>query len=251
MSSAIYWLVISLYALAVRVTSVVHPKARLFIKGRKGLLGQIRYALIDERRPQIWMHCASLGEFEQGRPLLEEMRSKYPHYAFVLTFFSPSGFEARKDYKGADYVFYLPLDGPYNAGQFLKLVQPRLAIFVKYELWYFYLSELARHNIPAILISAIFRTDQPFFKWYGRLHRRMLHCFSHLFVQNAESVQLLHKAGVSNVTLAGDTRFDRVAEAAHHNEPLPVAQGFCRGAKILVAGSTWPDDEEFLQKLMQ
>lgn len=251
MSSAIYWLVIRLYGLAAHVASVFDPKAKLFVKGRKGLLGQIRYALINERRPRIWMHCASLGEFEQGRPLLEELRRKYPHYAFVLTFFSPSGYEARKTYSGADYVFYLPLDGPDNATQFIKTVQPHLAVFVKYELWYFYLSQLATRNIPVILVSAIFRQDQPFFKSYGRLHRRMLHSFSHIFVQNDESVRLLEKAGVTHVTCAGDTRFDRVVEAAQTSQPMPIAQSFCRGAKILVAGSTWPDDEDFLQKLMQ
>ncbi|MCD6063542.1 MAG: 3-deoxy-D-manno-octulosonic acid transferase [Flavipsychrobacter sp.] len=240
-----------MYALAVRIASVVHPKARLFVSGRKGLLKHIRYSLINERRPRIWMHCASLGEFEQGRPLLEDMRRKYPHYAFVLTFFSPSGYEARKDYTGADYIFYLPLDGPYNAARFLKFVQPHMAIFVKYELWYFYLSRLVAGNVPTILISAIFRRDQPFFKWYGALHRRMLNSFSHIFVQNQESIQLLQKMGIVDVALAGDTRFDRVTEAAQATVSLPVAQNFCKGAKILVAGSTWPDDEDFLQKLMQ
>ncbi|WP_276134462.1 3-deoxy-D-manno-octulosonic acid transferase [Polluticoccus soli] len=251
MSSAIYWLAIRFYGLAAHVVSVFDPKAKLFVKGRQGLLAHIKYALINERRPRIWMHCASLGEFEQGRPLLEEMRRRYPHYAFVLTFFSPSGYEARKTYSGADYVFYLPLDGPNNATQFIKTVQPHLALFVKYELWYFYLSRLAAQNIPAILISAIFREDQPFFKWYGRLHRRMLHSFSHIFVQNEESVQMLGKAGVTNVTRAGDTRFDRVVEASQANTPIAIAQAYCKGAKMLVAGSTWPDDEDFLQKLMQ
>jgi 3-deoxy-D-manno-octulosonic-acid transferase len=233
-----------------RIASPFHPKAKKFISGRRDLLRQIRYALIDERRPRIWMHCASLGEFEQGRPLLEKLRIKYPHYAFVVTFFSPSGYEARKNYSGADYIFYLPVDNPYNASRFLITVQPKLAIFVKYELWYFYLSRLARQNTPAILISAIFRHDQPFFKWYGRLHKRMLKAFSHIFVQNEESVQLLSKIDIGNVTLAGDTRFDRVIEGTLANEALPVVQRFCRGAKILVAGSTWASDEDFFKKLI-
>jgi 3-deoxy-D-manno-octulosonic-acid transferase len=196
------------------------------------------------------MHCASLGEFEQGRPLLEKLRKEYNQYAFVLTFFSPSGYEVRKDYEGADYIFYLPLDSVYNAKRFLAAVQPRLAIFVKYELWHFYLSQLARSNTPAILISAIFRKDQPFFKWYGRLHRRMLFCFQHIFVQNEVSMQLLRKIGIEDVSVAGDTRFDRVIEAAKHQPDLPQIATFSENARIIVAGSTWADDEEMLEKAL-
>ena len=149
MSSALYWLIVRLYAFATRVAAPFHAKAKLAVQGRRDLLRNIRYALIDERRPRIWMHCASLGEFEQGRPLLEKLKEKYPHYAFVLTFFSPSGYEVRKNYEGADYIFYLPFDSVYNAKRFLDAVQPKFAVFVKYELWYFYLSQMARRDIPA------------------------------------------------------------------------------------------------------
>jgi 3-deoxy-D-manno-octulosonic-acid transferase len=250
MSAAIYWLAIRLYALVLRAAALFNPKAKKFIKGRRKLLQHIRYSLIDERRPRIWMHCASLGEFEQGRPLLEALRQKHPGYAFILTFFSPSGYEVRKDYEGADYVFYLPLDSNYNARHFLDSVQPRLAIFVKYELWYFFLSRLARRDIPLVLISAAFRKDQPFFKWYGRLHRRMLHCFTHIFVQNKMSADLLNRIGVEHVSVNGDTRFDRVLQAARHSEKLSLADEFCKGARVLVAGSTWRKDEVFLREVI-
>lgn len=251
MFSAIYWLVIRTYILILRIAALFNSKAKLAVAGRKHLLQHIRYALIDERRPRIWMHCASLGEFEQGRPLLEKLRKQYPQYAYIVTFFSPSGYEVRKDYEGADHIFYLPFDSAYNAKQFLKAVQPELAIFVKYEFWYFFLMQLANRNIPTILVSAIFRKDQAFFKWYGRLHKRMLRAFSHIFVQDKASEQLLHKAGIDYVTIAGDTRFDRVTEALQHITPLPQADVFCRDGKILVAGSTWPSDEVFLQQVLQ
>lgn len=251
MAVLIYWLAIRCYALFVRAASFFNPKARLFVKGRRDLLQRVKYALINERRPRIWIHCASLGEFEQGRPVIEQLRKKYPYYAIVLTFFSPSGYEVRKDYDGVDYVFYLPLDSFSNAKKFVDLVKPRLAVFVKYELWYFLLSQIAAKDIPLLLISAIFREGQPFFKWYGGLHRNMLQCFSHLFVQDDVSVQMLYKIGVDNVSIAGDTRFDRVTESVLQKEQaLPIADSFCNDHQILVAGSTWEDDEVFLKKAL-
>lgn len=250
MSALIYWLAIRLYAIAVRIAALFKPKAKLFIKGRKGLLSQIKYALINERRPRIWMHCASLGEFEQGRPVLEKLRRQYPHYAFVLTFFSPSGYEVRKDYAGADYIFYLPLDSYYNARRFLAAVQPKLVLFVKYELWYFFLSLTARRDIPLLLISAVFRKNQPFFKWYGRLHRRMLRCFTQIFVQDEASGMLLQKIGIEYWAVGGDTRFDRVIEAVAKVQPLPVAAAFSKNSKVIVAGSTWKEDELFLKEVI-
>ena len=249
MTALIYWLAIRLYALAVNIASVFNPKAKLFIQGRKGLLANIRYALLNERRPRIWMHCASLGEFEQGRTLLERLRAEHPEYAFVLTFFSPSGYEVRKDYKGADYVFYLPFDSKSNARKFLDIVQPRLCIFVKYDLWYFLLKQIDARNIPAILISSIFRKQQIFFKWYGGLNRQMLYCFSKIFVQDKTSAQLLQTIKINDAVVAGDTRFDRVTEAVKNLQSLHNAEVFCKDAKVLVAGSTWPDDETFLQKV--
>lgn len=250
MSVVLYWLAIRFYALGIRVASLFNNKARLFIRGRKGLLNTIRYALVDEKRPRIWMHCASLGEFEQGRPVLETLRAKYPGHAVVLTFFSPSGYEIRKDYPGADYIFYLPLDSAYHAARFVQYVNPSLAIFVKYELWYFILMRLAKKNIPTLLQSAIFRKDQVFFKWYGWLHRRMLHAFTHIFVQDTGSEQMLNRIGIEHVSVSGDTRFDRVAGAALNVEPVEAVQLFCDGYKIIVAGSTWPDDEQILKEVI-
>lgn len=251
MSAIIYWLAIRLYVLAVRVASLFNPKAKLFVKGRRKLLSNIKYALINERRPRVWMHCASLGEFEQGRPLLEALKKEYPNFAFVITFFSPSGYEVRKNYEGADYIFYMPVDSPSHARKFIDAVQPRLCLFVKYELWYYYLNLLAKKDIPVLLVSAIFRKDQAFFKWYGRLHRRMLNCFNHIFVQDEGSVQLLNRINVEHVSIGGDTRFDRVIKAKEHFEVLPIAEKFCKGAKVIVAGSTWAEDEQILSDVLK
>lgn len=248
MSVLLYWLAIRAYALFLQIAALFHPKAKLFVEGRKGLLARIRYALIDERRPRIWMHCASLGEFEQGRPLLEKLRKQHPGFAIVITFFSPSGYEVRKNYAGADYIFYLPVDSAYAAKRFFKYVQPQFCIFVKYELWYFMLAEAVKKDIPVLLISAAFRQRQTFFKWYGRLHRRMLRFFTHIFVQDEISRQLLERINIETVTVSGDTRFDRVIENFDHKESLPVAEAFCGNNKILIAGSTWPEDEQLLQK---
>ncbi len=197
----------------------------------------------------IWMHCASLGEFEQGRPVLEGIRQQYPGYKILLTFFSPSGYEIRKNYDGADWIFYLPMDGPANAKRFLDIAHPSLVIFVKYEFWYYYLGTARKRNIPLLLISAAFRKNQPFFRWYGGLHRKMLRCFTHIFVQNNLSLQLLDKTGFSGVSsLAGDTRFDRVSQIAGKFEPIPVIERFAEKKKLFIAGSTWPEDEIAIQR---
>jgi len=250
-SAAIYWLAIRCYAAILHIAALFHPKAKLFIAGRKQLLTRMRQALATEQRPRIWMHCASLGEFEQGRPVLENLRKKYPSYALVLTFFSPSGYEVRKNYEGADYIFYLPFDSNTNAKEFLDIVQPQLCIFVKYELWYFFLHNIAKRHIPALLISANFRTEQAFFKWHGGLQRCMLQSFTHIFVQNKKSVDLLQGISIKNVSISGDTRFDRVIEAVQQKKELPAAASFAEGYKVIVAGSTWKEDEEFLQKALQ
>ena len=196
----------------------------------------------------IWMHCASLGEFEQGRPLLEAIRERYPTYRMLLTFFSPSGYEVQKNYKGADWVCYLPLDGPRTAKRFLSLTHPELVIFVKYEFWFFYLKKLFYRKTPLLLVSALFREDMSFFKWYGALSRKMLVRFQHLFVQNESSLQLLHRIGVSqNSSVAGDTRFDRVMTIAAQALPIEGIEAFKCGQPLLVAGSTWPEDEKAIQ----
>jgi 3-deoxy-D-manno-octulosonic-acid transferase len=197
------------------------------------------------------MHCSSLGEFEQGRPVLEALRRQSPDCRIVLSFFSPSGYTTRKDYKGADHIFYLPLDSPGNARQFIDLIKPDIVLWVKYDYWYYFLAELKKRNIPLLLISGIFREDQPFFKWYGRLHRYMLECFTHLFVQTEASKTLLRRLRLTeNVSVSGDTRFDRVIEIAAAAElertSLPLIEAFCGGRPVVVAGSTWEEDEEEL-----
>ena len=193
------------------------------------------------------MHCSSLGEFEQGRPVIEALRREAPMARIVLTFFSPSGYRAKKDYEGADYVYYLPLDSPGNARQFIGLVRPTLVLWVKYDYWYYYLVELKKRAIPVLLVSGIFRADQPFFKWYGRLHRYMLECMTHLFVQTEASRVLLEGRGLrGQVSVSGDTRFDRVIEIAREGAPLPLIEAWCAGYPVIVAGSTWEEDEEEL-----
>ena len=249
-SFLIYRLVIGVYVLGIKVASLFQPKAKLFVDGRKGLLDKIRRSLINEERRRIWVHCASLGEFEQGRPVIEALRVQHPDYAIILTFFSPSGYEVRKDYDGADHIFYLPVDNLYNAQTFVGLVSPSICLFVKYELWYFYLSALKQDGVATILFSAKFNQNQGFFKWYGGLQREMLSCFTDIFVQDQESVDLLKSININNAIIGGDTRFDRVVKAASQVITLPIAEAFCGSSKILIAGSTWTDDEQLLCKAL-
>jgi 3-deoxy-D-manno-octulosonic-acid transferase len=247
-----------------------NPKARAWLDGRKNIFPRIRAewgaaakpgttlsgasdvpgpgaGASGKKHPVIWMHCASLGEFEQGRPVLESLHRDHPGCRILVTFFSPSGYEVRKNYGGADHVWYLPMDSRKNARQFIDLVQPDLVLWVKYEYWYYYLSELKKRNIPTILLSAAFRPEQPFFSWYGRLHRYMLECFTHLFVQAEASQELLAGLGFSgNVSVSGDTRFDRVIEIARQPDTLPLIEAFCGENTVIVAGSTWEEDEEEL-----
>ncbi len=199
------------------------------------------------QQPVVWMHCSSLGEFEQGKPILEAIRQQYPGYFILVSFFSPSGYEIRKNDPVADHVCYLPMDRPYNAGRFLNIVQPSLVFFVKYEFWHYYLDEIKQRNIPLVLVSGIFRPNQPFFKWYGGFHRSMLQKFSHLFLQDKDSYELLQKIELTqDFSVAGDTRFDRVLQIAGRFEPLPLIASFCGGHPVIVAGSTWTDDDEAL-----
>ena len=250
MSIIFYHVFLLLYKTGIRLISPWNRKAKLWLEGRKGLFERIRAELAtagDRQGPVIWMHCSSLGEFEQGRPVLEELRRRSPGSRIVLSFFSPSGYTTRKNYAGADHIFYLPLDSPRNAKQFVDLVKPDIVLWVKYDYWYYFLVELKKRSIPLLLISGIFREDQPFFKWYGRLHRYMLECFTHLFVQTEASMLLLRKLRLTgNVSVSGDTRFDRVIEIAIAGEPLPLIEQFCGKAPVIVAGSTWEEDEEEL-----
>lgn len=193
---------------------------------------------------RVWMHCASLGEFEQGRPLLEELKKRYPSTFIVLSFFSPSGYEVMKDYPGADHICYLPMDSTFNARRFVDTVNPTLVLWVKYEYWFYYLSELKKRKVPVLLVSGIFRKSQPFFAWYGSIWKKMLSCFFFVFVQNEESRELLAGIGFRDqVSLAGDTRFDRVLEIASREGDIPHISDFCGTGPVLVAGSTWDEDE--------
>ena len=225
------------------------PKAKLWVDGRKDWQDKLQQQFQPKSNDKVlWMHCASLGEFEQGRPILGKVKSQNPKVKIILTFFSPSGYEIRKDYNGADMVMYLPEDSKENANAFLNLVQPSLAIFVKYEFWHFYLVELKNRKIETILISGIFRNTQPFFQWWGGFYKNMLLNFSHLFVQNQSSADLLASINIKkNVTVCGDTRFDRVLEMAKNWQPVSAIEPFLQSnKKILVAGSTWKEDEKLI-----
>ena len=244
LSKFLYNLFLFLYSCGIRVAALANPKAKKWLSGRKDIFATINSRLLTYDSKLIWMHCASLGEFEQGRPLLEELKMQYPQQKIVLTFFSPSGYEVMKDYKGADHIFYLPMDSEANAKKFLDAVNPELVLWVKYEYWFYYLSEIKQRNIPTILVSGIFRKNQPFFKWYGAIWKQMLDSFTHFFVQNEESQQLLNTLGFTkNVTMNGDTRFDRVLEIAKHFTPVAGIEKFCGNSPVIVAGSTWEEDE--------
>jgi len=244
---AFYRLFLWLYRGSIIAISPFNRKASRWLSGRKNVFQNLRRFTDTKGGDIIWFHCASLGEFEQARPLLEGIRSSYPSYRILLSFFSPSGYEIRKDYKGADFVTYLPLDGPGNARKMLDMVRPRLVVWVKYEYWYFYLQQIKQRNIPLLLVAGIFRPEQPFFKSWGGFHRNMLNCFTCLFVQNQDSKKLLGSIGFSdNVSVGGDTRFDRVIEIAAQQVSIPAIEQFVNGCPVIVAGSTWEEDEEEL-----
>src|SRR6187402_3129730 len=243
-----YNIFLLLYRTGIGIASLWSNKAKLWIEGRKNIFDRLRTNLRTSNSKPIWIHCSSLGEFEQGRPVLEKLKSKNPHSRFLITFFSPSGFEIRKDFKGADWVFYLPLDSKTNARTFFDIINPSLVVFVKYDYWYYYLTECKKRNIPLLLVSGIFRQGQPFFKWYGNLHRKMLNCFIHFFVQDKESYDLLKSIHINDITIAGDTRFDRVSEIAENFKPIEEIEKFCGHSQVLVAGSTWPEDEKIIKE---
>ena len=226
-----------------------HKKARLWIDGRRDLFRRMRETIDPEARI-IWIHVASLGEFEQGRPIIENLRRTHPEYKILLTFFSPSGYEIRKDYKGADYLFYLPLDTSRNARRFLDIAHPEIAIFVKYEYWLNLLRELRRRKVRTYIVSAIFRRNSIFFRPYGGWWRQALETFDVLFVQNEESKELLATLGFDNVLVAGDTRFDRVAEITRTAKRIDIIDRFKGDSRLFVAGSTWGPDEELLIRLI-
>ncbi|WP_316768668.1 3-deoxy-D-manno-octulosonic acid transferase [Pedobacter frigiditerrae] len=245
----IYNIGIVMYGLIVKLASLFNEKAKLFVNGRKKIFENIAQKVNVKDRP-IWFHFASLGEFEQGRPVLEKLKSENPSQKIVVTFFSPSGYEIRKNYALAD-VFYLPLDTSSNAKRFVELINPKSAIFTKYEFWFHYFKELHKNQIPLFLISGIFRSDQTFFKSYGGFYRNILKYVTHFFVQNEESVSLLKSIGINEVSLAGDTRFDRVYENAQQPKKLELIETFCGNSRVFIAGSTWPEDEKLLVLLTE
>ncbi|GGK65634.1 3-deoxy-D-manno-octulosonic acid transferase [Rufibacter glacialis] len=251
MSKILYEVGVRAYGLGVRLAAPFHPKAALWVKGRKDVFQEIEQKLQNHTAPIAWFHCASLGEFEQGRPLIEAFRQKFPHYQIVLTFFSPSGYEIRKNYAGADYIFYLPLDTAENARRFLHLVKPQLAVFVKYEFWHHYTKALRKRHIPLFSISATFRPNQIYFQRNGEFYRRILERFTHIYTQNQESVQLLAGIGFTKMSLAGDTRVDRVLQNAQSAAPNPIAQAFKGDSPVMVIGSSWPQDMAVLLPFLQ
>jgi len=243
-----YSFAITLYSLAVRLAAPFNKKAKMMLAGQKETFSILKKQLNPEAS-YIWFHAASLGEFEQGRPLMEKIRKEKPEYKILLTFFSPSGYEVRKDYPGADIVCYLPFDLPWNAKQFLQSVKPAMAVFIKYEFWMNYLNELKRLQIPTYIISAIFRPKQIFFRWYARRYRNVLNNFDRFFVQDQQSLELLKRFNHNNVSITGDTRFDRVYEIFNQRKELPIVEKFLNQPEkelVFVAGSTWENDEAIL-----
>jgi 3-deoxy-D-manno-octulosonic-acid transferase len=252
----LYKMFFQFYYLGIHIASFFSEKARLWTAGRKDLLLDMQKAVIEEgrngkERPVIWFHCASLGEFEQGRPVLERFRQEYPGWRILLTFFSPSGYEVRKNYSGADHIFYLPPDTTSHVRQFLDIWKPQMAVFVKYEYWFTYINELHKRQIPMVVISAIFRKQQYFFQYRGAWFRQQLRLIKWFFVQDEASAALLKAYGFKGVIVSGDTRFDRVWRLRQSSETFPEVAAFVGDDPVLIAGSTWPKDEQALKPLMK
>ena len=246
---SVYNLFIRVYAIIIFISSFFNQKARLYINGRKHWRSLLKNTLNKSDNQRIWFHCASLGEFEQARNLIEKIKQKISSAKIVLTFSSPSGYEIRKNYEFADYVFYLPVDTSKNAKDFIDLIKPKLAVFVKYEFWHYYLHTLKEREVETFLISAAFRREQAFFKWYGDFFREMLQCFTMMFVQDDESKKLLGSIGLSgNVVIAGDTRYDRVYTIAQDKKTLPLVKDFLQNKPALIVGSSWQDDEKIIKE---
>lgn len=240
----IYNFAVALFYTAIKISFLWSAKSRMWLQGRKNVFLDLNNHFYYPDQKKIWVHCASLGEFEQGRPLIEKLRTEYPHYKILLTFFSPSGYEVQKMYSMVDHVAYLPLDTKKNAQKFFDIVQPSVVIFVKYEFWLHFVEVVHRNKKPVYLISALFKKNMIFFKWYGKLFRKLLEKFTHIFVQNDTSFELLKKIKtLQNVSVAYDTRFDRVAEVAAQHQENTVLKVFSNGFNVIVAGSTWPADE--------
>ena len=238
-----YNIAIYIYLIGVALASIFSKKVHNMWRGERAAFGLLK-SKVDPEAKYVWFHAASLGEFEQGRPLMEKLREQHPEYKILLTFFSPSGYEVRKNYEGADIICYLPLDTPINAIRFLRLVRPVMAFFIKYEFWYNYLHILKHRDIPTYSVSSIFREGQIFFRWYGKQYKQVLKCFTYFYVQNEKSKELLSKLGITNVAISGDTRFDRVLQIKEQSKQLPIIEAFKQDYKVFVAGSSWPPDED-------
>ena len=243
----LYNIGIYLYYIILYILFPFSRKPRKIVKG-SWVVSRILHQQMEKDKEYIWFHAASLGEFEQGRPLIERIRKEHPEYKIILTFFSPSGYEVRKNYQGADIVCYLPMDTKINANRFIHCVKPKMVFFIKYEFWKNYLDTLHAQGIPVYSVSSIFRKKQVFFKWYGWIYRRVLKDFKHLYVQNETSKRFLAKIGITNVTVVGDTRFDRVLQIKEEAKILPYVEKFKGTAPVLVAGSSWsPDEDLFIE----
>jgi 3-deoxy-D-manno-octulosonic-acid transferase len=246
--SVLYNISIQIFVIAARISALFNNKAKLWHKGRKHIFKQLAEAIKQEQNI-VWFHCASLGEFEQGKPIIETYKQKYPKHKILLTFFSPSGYEIRKNYKDADWVFYLPTDTETNAKKFISIVKPIKVVFIKYEFWFNYMTELKKQNIPFYSASSIFRKEQVFFKykWFAK----QLNNVSHFFVQDKNSKELLQNIGFSNCTVAGDTRFDSVIANTQNAISIPLIEEFSKNKTSIICGSTWPKDEAFLVKYIK
>jgi 3-deoxy-D-manno-octulosonic-acid transferase len=241
----LYHLFLFFYKAGIYFVSFWNKKAKLWITGRINVFEKLQQSLKSNRgRRTVWMHCASLGEFEQGRPVLQKIKEAEPQTTIVITFFSPSGYEIVKNKKDFEHVFYLPMDSFFHAKKWMNIVKPDLVLWVKYEYWHYYLQELKKRNIPLLMVSGVYRSNQVFYKWYGGFYRNMLQCFTHFFVQNPDSKEQLSKIiPAINITISGDTRCDRVINIAENFKDVPGIASFCGNNKVVVMGSTWEDDE--------
>ncbi len=252
MALILYRVGISIYSALISLLALFgHRKAKLLLKGRRSTWGKLEVWSADKSKPTAWFHCASLGEFEQGRPLIEGFKKEFPQYRILLTFFSPSGYEVRKNYEQADLVCYLPADTPKNAREFIELVKPQKVFFVKYEFWHFYLNALKSKGIPVLLFASIFRESQLFFKPWGGFYRKILDCFEHIFVQESTSLQLLSSINVGQVSVASDTRFDRVYQLCQSPKSIPEARDFSSQAPTIIVGSAWLADLEIIAPVIK
>lgn len=246
-----YSIGIRLYGLGIFVASFFNSKAKAWVDGRKNIFQNLDHKLSGDSSKKIWFHCSSFGEFEQGRPVLQQLKKQFPEYKIVLTFFSPSGYKQGFKEPAADYVFYLPMDGAGNANKFLTLVKPSLTVFVKYDFWFYYMTTLHKNKIPFVYISSIFRSDQYFFKWYGKPFLEKLKLASYYFVQNELSQKLLAEHGIQNVSITGDTRFDRVVQLPSIEFIDEKIKAFAENSFVIIGGSTWQPDEELLMQYIQ